>query len=169
MKTLLVVGGLAAASLSFAQSSTFSAPTNMGVRLGYVLPIDTALKNNAASYIGVGLDFPVQFKLLAEGESILSIDWIGKSGGGAKGNIFPFMLNQRFYAKTNPGARRTYFFFGAGIALIDVGSSGTALAARTGYGSELGENLYGELSFLYSDAAGGARASSLGFHLGYRF
>ncbi|MES1228145.1 MAG: hypothetical protein ABUL72_05700, partial [Armatimonadota bacterium] len=97
------------------------------------------------------------------------VDWLGKSGSGSHGNVFPFMLNQRFYAKTEPGQNRSYFFFGAGIALIDLTSSNAALAIRGGYGAELGENLYGEATFLYSDASAGAHATSVGFYIGYRF
>ena len=168
MKKLLVVAGVAAASLSFAQNS-FQAPANMGLRIGYVLPIDSTMRDVAPNYIGLGLDFPVQFKLLPEGETVVSIDWMGKSGSGAHGNVFPFMINQRFYSKVAPGVNRSYFFFGGGVALVDLTSSNTVLAAQAGYGAELGENLYGEGKFLYTDAAGGAHGTSVGFYIGYRF
>lgn len=169
MKKLLVVAAVAVASMAAAQDRPFAAPANMGVRLGYVLPIDSNLKDLAPNFLGVGLDFPVQLRLLPEGETVFSVDWIGKSGSGAKGNIFPFMLNQRFYSKSEAGALRNYGFVGGGVALVDVNSSNAVLAFRAGYGVELGANLYGEASFLYTDASAGVHGTSVGVFIGYRF
>jgi hypothetical protein len=169
MKKLFVVAGVAVASMAAAQEAPFSAPDNLGIRLGYVLPIDSNLRDVSKSFIGAGLDFPVHLRLLPEGETIVSVDWIGKSGSGDHGNIFPFMISQRFYAKSEAGALRNYGFIGGGVALIDVASSNAVLAFRAGYGVELGANLYGEATFLYTDSSAGVHGTSVGFYLGYRF
>lgn len=169
MKKFLVVAGIAVASMAAAQQPPFAAPANLGVRLGYVLPLDSSLKDVAPSFIGAGLDFPVQLRLLPEGETVFSVDWIGKSGNGSHGNIFPFMINQRFYSKAEAGALRNYGFVGGGVALVDVNSSNAVLAFRAGYGVELGSNLYGEATFLYTDASAGAHGTSVGLFIGYRF
>lgn len=168
-KTLFVAAAVATASLSFAQNAPFEPPANSGVRIGYVLPIDSRLRDASSSYFGLGLDLPVSFSLARDAEGYLSFDWVGRTGSGAKGNFFPILFQQRFYAKTAPGMPRSYFALGAGVTFIDVASSGTALSARLAYGQEFGQNLYGEAALLYSDSVSGVHATSAGFYLGYRF
>jgi hypothetical protein len=169
MKKMFVAAGLVAASMSFAQSSNFELPSNAGLRLGILYPIDSNLRSNSNSYFGVGLDLPISFTLTREAEGFLSFDWIGSATSGGKGNIYPLFFNQRFYSKVQPGQPRNYFTVGGGFTVINVTTSKTVLAAKLGYGTELGQNLYGEANFIYSDAAGGVHATSLGFYLGYRF
>ena len=45
----------------------------------------------------------------------------------------------------------------------------TTIAARLGFGVELGPNLFTEGAFVVSDDANGAKANSVGVYLGYRF
>lgn len=169
MKRTLALAALGLAAMGSAQT-TFDEPTNVAFRLGFAYPIDDVTRDIVRNFIGVGMDYFPNFSLLKTGETTFSFDWLGKSGSGAKGNIFPIMVNQRWYqGDTKAGDRRSYFFLGAGIAVIDVVSTGTVLAARGGYGFELGEKIFGEATFIYSGEAGGARATSVGFYLGYRF
>lgn len=170
MKGISVLAAVGLVSVSCAQN-IFEEPDNVAFRLGYVYPIDADLRDAAASYIGVGLDlFPTGFNLFDEGQTFVSFDWIGKSGSGAKGNLFPILLNQRYYNNDGGmGAGRSYYQFGLGVAVIDVNSTDTVLAARVGYGKEFGENLFGEANFIYSESGAGVRATSLGFYIGYRF
>lgn len=169
-KQLSVLAALGCAAFSCAQSNQFlDEPTNVAFRIGYVYPVDSVMRNISGSYIGVGVDiFPQGFRLLEGAETLISIDWFGKSGSGAKGNAFPILLNQRYYT-TDDFASRTYYQFGLGIVLADLVNSDTALAARIGYGREFGERTFGEINFHYSDAAGGARSTALALHFGYRF
>lgn len=169
MKGITVLAAMGLVSISCAQN-VFEEPSNVAFRLGYVYPVDSTLRDLANSYIGVGLDFfPSGRPLLKGGETVISFDWFGKSGSGAKGNVFPILINNRVYQQGAEKGGRSYFQYGAGIALIDVTSSKTVLAARAGYGKELGERLFGELNFTYTDAANGARGTALGFYVGYRF
>ncbi|MCB0825559.1 MAG: hypothetical protein KDC26_05180 [Armatimonadetes bacterium] len=168
MKKLTVLAALGVAAISSAQGNLLEEPTNIAFRLGYVYPVDATMRNISPSYLGIGIDiYPEGFNLMSEGESYISIDWFGKSGSGAKGNAFPVMINNKVYSDSGYG--RSYFFYGLGVVFADLTNSDVVLGARAGYGKELGENLFGELSFTYSDSAGGARATALGFHLGYRF
>lgn len=171
MKGIAVLAAVGLVSMGCAQS-VFEEPTNIAFRLGYVYPIDANLRDAAPNYIGVGIDFfPTGWSLLKEGQTVVSFDWLGKSGSGAQGNVFPIMLNQRIYGDP-PGVAtfgRTYFQFGLGVAIIDVNSTDTVLAARVGMGKEFGEKIFGEVNFIYSEAGGGARATSLGFYVGYKF
>lgn len=167
MRTLIALAALGAASFGMAQIQT---PTNIAFRIGAAYPIDNTTRDTVKNFIGAGVDYFFQNSLLQGGETYLSIDWLGKSGSGAHGNAFPIMLNQRWY---NAGAteddRRSYFFLGAGVAIVDVTSTKTVLAGRAGYGAMFGEHVFGELSFVLSDDANGARATSIGAYLGYRF
>lgn len=165
--TLLTAIGLTA--ISSAQVNYLEPPTNVSFRLGYVYPVDSAMRDIAGSYIGVGVDFVTDIRLLQDATTMLSFDWMGKSGSGAKGNAFPILLNQRFYMKGSEPERRDYFQVGVGIAIVDLTSTKTVLAGRIGVGRELGDALFGELNFNYSDGANGARATALGFYLGYKF
>jgi len=167
MKRTLVLATLGLAAISAAQS--YDQPTNVAFRLGFAYPIDATTRDQVRNFIGVGIDYFPQLTLLRNAETSISFDWLGKSGSGAKGNIFPIMINQRFYQDPDSNERRSWFFFGAGVAIVDVVSTKTVLAARAGYGFMLGENIFGEIPLVYSDSAGGARATSVGFYLGYRF
>lgn len=168
MKQLTLLAAIGLGAISSAQVNFLEEPSNISFRLGYVYPIDNVMRNIAPSYIGVGIDFPVDFRLTKDADTVLSLDWLGKSGSGAKGNAFPILLNQRFYTGMD-GEKRSYFQAGVGVAIVDLTSTKTVLAARVGYGMELGEKLFGEINFNYSDSANGARATALGFYIGYRF
>lgn len=167
MKRTLVLASLGIAAFSSAQS--FEQPSNIAFRLGYVYPIDSVTRDTVKGFIGVGADFFPNFQILKNAETTISLDWLGKSGSGAKGNMFPIMINQRFYSNDVSGERKSWFSFGAGVAIIDITSTKTVLAIRGSYGMMLGENLFAEIPLLYSDSAGGARATSVGFYIGYRF
>lgn len=167
MRTLIALAALGAAAFSSAQIGT---PTNVAFRLGAAYPLDNTTRDSVKNFIGVGIDYFLERSLVEGGETSLSFDWLGKSGSGAKGNIFPIMLNQRWY---NQGStvddRKSYFFVGAGVAIVDVTSTKTVLAGRAGYGVLFGEHLFGEMNFVLSDDANGARATSIGAYIGYRF
>ncbi|MBS1724024.1 MAG: hypothetical protein JSS66_13850 [Armatimonadetes bacterium] len=168
MRTLIVLAALGSAAYASAQA--VGTPTNLAFRLGYAYPIDNETRDLVRNFIGVGADYFFERGLLQGGETTISLDWLGKSGSGAKGNIFPICLNQRWYSVNGmePG-RRSYFQLGAGVAIVDVTSTKTVLAGRAGYGVEFGEHIFGELNFFFSDDANGARATSIGAYLGYRF
>ncbi|MCW5940184.1 MAG: hypothetical protein KF884_11745 [Fimbriimonadaceae bacterium] len=168
MRNLLLIAAVGAASFGSAQG--IEQPVNLAVRLGWVFPINNAMRDVANNYIGVGVDYFTNTTLLPNGELTVSADWFGKSGSGAKGNVFPIMLNQRFYAKPRgEDDLRSYVFFGAGIAIVDINQSQTVLAGRVGYGVELGRNLFAEGTLTHSDSARGARATAAGIYIGYRF
>lgn len=168
MKQLTLLAAMGLAAIGSAQVNYLETPTNIAFRLGYVYPIDTAMRDVASSYIGVGVDFVTDIRLLEGAQTGISFDWFGKSGSGAHGNAFPILLTQKWYTGDSV-ENRQYFFVGAGVAIVNITSTKTVLAARAGVGKELGDALFGEISFTYSDSANGARATALGFYVGYRF
>ncbi len=168
MRNLLIAAALASATVASAQ---IEAPTNVSLRIGFAYPLDDTTRDVVRNFIGVGFDYYFDRSLLPGGETTLSVDWLGKSSSGSKGNVFPILLNQRFYgpSRGEDEFSRNYFFAGAGIAVVDVTDSKTVLAARVGVGREFSEKLFGEITLVHSDNANGARASNIGFHFGYRF
>ena len=169
MKSIIVAAGIAAAAISSAQSAPYQLPTNSGVRIGVALALDSSLRDSSSTLFGLGLDLPLNLVLSKDAETILSFDYLTKSSSGGRSTLIPILINARFYGKTPAGMQRSYFFVGAGGALVDVNSANFVLAGRLGVGTEFSQVIYGEASILFSDASAGARANSLGLFIGYRF
>lgn len=168
-RVCILAAGLGLAAMASAQSPDIT-PTNLGVRAGFAYPLDNGTRDITHTLLGVGVDYYFPVRYIKDSDTYLSIDWLGKSGSGAKGNIFPIMLNQKFYsANQTYFGTRSYGFIGLGIAIVDVTSTKTTIAARLGFGVELGPNLFTEGAFVVSDDANGAKANSVGVYLGYRF
>jgi hypothetical protein len=169
MKRLLVLAGLAVSAFASAQ---IGSPVNLSFRVGAVYPLHEFTREATSDLlIGVGVDYFFDRPLLpGNGETFLSFDWMGRGLNGDKGNMFPICLNHRWYMSGDyEMSNRRYYFAGIGAAIIDVVNTNTVLAARVGAGAELGDHIYGELTFVVSDASSGARATSIGAYLGYRF
>jgi len=173
MKRLLFAAAAAAfATVGFAQ--TMEAPTHVAFRLGGAYPLDSDVRQNVKSFIGVGLDVFLAKSVLPgrNTESTVSVDWLGKSSSGSKGNVFPILLTQRWYMGTNAGvedANRSYYFGGLGLAIVDLNSTKTVFAMKGGVGYELNRHMFAELSAMYTEPANTLRASNIAVHLGYRF
>ena len=169
MKRLLVIAAFVLSAFASAQRD-FGQPVNLAFRGGFVYSLDNFTRTQLGNLIGIGVEFFLDRSLLEGGETTLSLDWLGRGLNGDKGNLFPIMLNQRWYTGGDyESANRTYFFVGAGVAIIDVVNTNTVIAGRSGLGAEFGEHIFGEITLVYSDASAGARASSIGLYLGYRF
>lgn len=170
MKRLCILAaGLGLATMAGAQPQDIT-PTNLGVRAGFAYPLDDATRDITKTLIGVGVDYYFPVRYIRDSDTFLSIDWLGKSGSGAKGNFFPIMLSQKWYsANQTYFGTRSYGFVGLGIAVIDITSTKTTIGARFGFGLELGPNMFTEATFVFSDAANGAKANSVGAYFGYRF
>lgn len=176
MKRLLFLAtATCAASMSFAQANMLETPSNLALRLGIGFPLDKNARDITGNMIGVGADFFLKRALIprANGESFVSFDWLGKSGSGAKGNMFPIMINQRWYsgpsAVGGKDGNRTYVFAGAGVSILDLTSTKTVFAMRAGGGIELGEKLFAEGNISYTEPNAGIRGSNIAFYIGYRF
>ncbi len=145
-------------------------PSNISVRVNVAYPLDDATRNLTKTLIGVGIDYEFLTQFLKGSTTFLSIDWYGKSGNGAKGNIFPLLINQKFYSNQGvDGKGRTYLFGGLGLVFLDITSSKTTIAAQAGFGYEFGPNIFSEFKLLISDSANGSKANLVGVSLGYRF
>ena len=170
MKRLLVLAALGAAAFASADQG-MGTPVNLSFRVGFVYPLDDFTRDITGNLIGVGADYFLDRSLLQSGgETTLSFDWMGKGANGDRGNMFPIMLNQRWYSSGNyEDANRRYYFIGVGVAIIDVVHTNSVAAARLGIGSEFGQHMFGEIIGVWSGESSGARATSVGAYLGYRF
>ena len=85
--------------------------------------------------------------------------------------MFPLALNLRWYIGGDYfSANRTFFTLGAGVAIIDIFGTDSLAMVRSGLGVELGEHIFIETVFVYSDQGqGGVRATSAGLYFGYRY
>ncbi len=164
------LGLSAGAFAQFGGTHTLDAtPNQFNIRGGIILPIDNSLRDLNNAWIGVGLDYRFEKSLLKLGETYLSIDWIGQSSSGTDFNVFPVMLNQRFWGEGTPGAR-TYTFLGLGVVFFDAGPADSVYAVRGGVGKELNNMVFVEGALTLSGKDDNGRvANNLGFYVGYRF
>lgn len=178
MKKALMLA--AAASMGAVASAQFGNETggegtayNLRARLGIYLPFDDGLRQVSNTFFGLGIDYTLERSLIPGSQTFLSFDWLTKSSRADRGNVFPIMLNQRFYLgeADDVATSRTYAFVGLGVGVIDVNPSSTRFGVRGGLGIEFNQNIFGEATLLISDRArnGGPAATGIGVYLGYRF
>jgi len=165
-----VVAALGVSAAAGAQSQRTLDVTAYGVsvRAGVALPLDSTLTDLAPTLIALGIEYQLNRPLLRGGETYFALDYWAKNLRFEKGTVLPLTINQRVYLN-NESLRRNYYFFGLGVAFINVTSSDTAIAVRGGFGTELGPNTFAEIGGTLSDRAGGARANALTLQIGYRF
>lgn len=180
MKKSLVLGlagvALGTSALASAQGNNFN-NTYVTVRAGFLVPIDTNLKDVSNSFFGVGADLTFSNAYIRGGETFLSLDFLGKTKGGGRFNVFPICLNERFYLNnggSGPAAQlnnRTYAFIGAGAFLFDMDPTTWRFGGRGGLGVELGHNLKAEAAVYLSAGTSGTNihANMVGLYLGYNF
>ncbi len=163
----LALGGATA----LAQNNLDVTPTNLAVRFGGLLPIDDELNDFSEGFAGIGIDVYFSQQYIANSKTYLSIDWLGKSGTGSKGNFFPICLNQKFFlGKTEEGQPGSYLFFGVGAMVFDFYSTNTQFGARAGFGLDLGPHIFAEGTLFWSDTStGGVDGTGVGVYLGYRW
>jgi hypothetical protein len=167
------VVGLAAIGLSqlaSAQSNFDVTPTNVAVRLGIGLPIDSALSNYGSPLIGVGVEYQFPQSLLPTGATYLSLDYETISTNFNSRGVWPFAINQRFYfGDAKADGTRTYGFLGIGGAVVNLASANTVLAGRGGLGANLGPAIFFETTLLITGKASGASGDNVAMYIGYRF
>lgn len=151
--------------MAFSQQSLINT-TDLSIRLGGVYPLERTTRNVTKNMIAIGLDFEAPSNFVKGGKNYFSFDWYGKSGSGAKGNMFPIMFNVRL--GDEPG-KQFYSFLGAGLVFMDVTSAKTVFGVRGGIGTRLNANIFAEAAAVLSGDANGAKANSVGVFVGYKF
>lgn len=165
-----LAGTLAVSGLASAQTGGSYYPINLSLRLGAVFPIDDRMSDLGNSLFGLGIDYRIDKSFFEGGETFFSLDWFTGTTTGRKGNIFPIMVNQKWFTRGAEEGGRSYVFVGAGAVIVDVSGSDTVLGARAGAGMELGQAFFAEGTFYVSDRAkGDLRNTAVALWLGYRF
>lgn len=156
---------------AFAQTSTTinAEPSNLCIRGGAFFPIEDNLRDVEDIMFGLGFDVIFDQQYLKGSTTYLSVDWIGRTLKGDKGNIFPICLNQKFPLAASRGLG-SYAFVGAGVSIVDINRSDSAFALRGGLGIDLGASIFAEGTFYWSDdMKNNPRATGIGVYLGYRW
>jgi hypothetical protein len=143
-------------------------PTNITLRAGLVLPVNSDL-SDAANLLGlIGVDYSLPQSFFQNGDTFISLDyWFRAFNGNSNGSVVPLMINQRIY--TTDTENRTYYFVGVGAVFMDMGTKKTVIGARFGIGQQIGKSVVAELSGNISAEADGIAANAIIGTIGYRF
>lgn len=152
-------------------------PSFFNLRVGGLIPFDSGLRDQSTTLVGVGVDYTFSNQWVPNGESFVSVDWLARTKGGGRFNVFPFCINERFYltpkgagANSMMGAAgQAYAFLGVGGFLFDFNSSTFRFGGRAGLGVMLTNNILAEAAVYLSTAVEGVRANAVGAYIGYKF
>lgn len=167
------ITGIAAAQS--ADTRIDATPSYLTFRGGLLFPLDSNLRENSDLYGSLGVDYEFPTQLVKGSTTFASVDWWLRTSNGDNGNVFPIAINQKFYSNNKGNGfyadGRSYFFIGAGVAIIDVaGKSSSKWMLRGGVGMEIGPNVIAEAIATFSDESSAkVRANGIGVYLGYRF
>jgi len=169
LTTAAIIATIGACSAANAQVSNQlnTSPNNITIRGGIALPADSSLSNVSSTFTNLGFEYQFGDSLFKGGDTFLSVDAFFNNFDHVV--AWPIAVNQRFYTGTNAAGHRSYYFIGVGMTFLNVTTSGGAIAARGGLGTELGPNIVAELGGYISDRAEGARGNAVTFNIGYRF
>jgi len=152
-------------------------PQYFTLRAGFLVPIDSNLRAVSNTFFGVGADYTFSNAYLSGGETFISLDWIGKTRGGGRFNVFPICINERYFLSGNGNRpqdvfnNRSYVFLGLGAFLFDMDPTTWRFGGRGGIGIELGHSLKAEATILLSAPTSGVaiHMNAVGIYLGYNF
>lgn len=152
-----------------------SAPSFFALRAGAALPVSTSLSDVSSIFLAAGVDFTFSNNIFKDAETYLSIDWLGRTRGNARFNLFPLAINERFYFK--PGATgkfgaatgSAYGFVGVGGTIYDFSNSTLRFSGRVGIGEMFTQNWLFEASLFLSMPVNGVNANAVGVYAGYKF
>jgi len=176
MAAALAAVGIVGGAIAQTDSTRIDAtPSFLTFRGGLVFPLDNNLREASDLFAGIGIDYEFPTQLIKGSTTYASVDWWLRASNGSNGNVFPIAINQRFYSKGSGTSMydegRTYFFVGAGVAIIDIASKSTGKwMVRGGVGAEIGPNVIAEGVITFSDESSTkVRANGIGVYLGYKF
>jgi hypothetical protein len=172
---LAAIGIVGAANAQSDDTRIDTTPSYLTFRGGLVFPLDDNLREASDLFAGIGIDYEFPRQLVRGATTYFSADWWLRTSNGDNGNVFPLAFNLRWYTNSS-GNRfynegRSYFFVGAGAAIIDVGGKSSAKwMLRGGVGTEIGPNIIAEAIATFSDESSTkVRANAIGVYLGYKF
>lgn len=174
-RTLISFAAVSALGLSataVAQTNfptTTYTPTNIAIKGGVGLPIDTNLSNIVSTFMAFGAEFTLPEPLIKGGDTYFSLDWFTQSFAGTP-SFVNLSVNQRWWiGQDKVVGRRKYLFVGVGMDFMNIVRSDDVVAARAGLGTELGENIFAEVAGYVGDQDNGIHPDVIGVFIGYRF
>jgi hypothetical protein len=174
MAAALAAVGIVGGAMAQQDTKIDATPSYLTFRGGLLFPLDDNLRESSDLFGGIGIDYEFPTQLIRGSLTYASIDWWFRTSNGDNGNVFPIAINQRFYSKGGSqfyDEGRSYFFVGAGVAIIDVAGKSTGKwMIRGGVGMEIGPNVIAEGVITFSDESSTkVRANGIGVYLGYKF
>ncbi len=166
--TALGVSATASAQTNY--PGTSYTPTNISVKAGVGIPLDSSLSNVVTTFVAVGGEFQLPTPLIKGGDTFFNVDWFTKSLSGVP-SFLNVGINQRFYIGSDTAlGHRKYAFLGVGLDFLNITTSDNVIAGRAGLGAELGENIFTEAAFYVGDkSSNGIHPNVVGVFVGYRF
>lgn len=174
MAAALAAVGIVGGAIAQETAKIDATPSYLTFRGGLLFPLDDNLRESSDLFGAIGIDYEFPTQLIRGSTTYASIDWWFRTSNGDNGNVFPIAINQRFYSKGGSkfyDEGRSYFFVGAGVAIIDVAGKSTGKwMLRGGVGMEIGPNVIAEGVITFSDESSTkVRANGIGVYLGYKF
>jgi len=165
--TALGISATATAQTNY--PGTAYTPSNISVKIGVGVPIDSSLSDIVSTFMSVGGEFQLPTPLIKGGDTYFSVDWFTKSLSGVP-SFLNASINERYYLGSDKEVgRRKYAFLGVGIDFLNITNSDDVIAGRFGLGAELGENIFTEAALYVGDQANGIHPDVVALFLGYRF
>ena len=162
-------------SLQGSTATENTMPDYFTLRAGLAFPIDSSLSHASTIFVGAGVDFTFSNQFFKNAETYISVDWLGRTHGNARFNIFPLALNERFYfqpgatGKYGAPAGAAYAFIGLGGTIYDFSNSTFRFSGRVGLGTQFTQNWLAEATLYVAEPVNGVHADAIAAYIGYKF
>ncbi len=150
-------------------------PAYFTLRGGVDFSIDSQLSHASSVLLGLGVDYTFSNNIFKNAETYISIDWLARTHGNERFNLFPIALNERFYFSPNqtgkygPTVGTAYAFIGLGGTLYDFADSNFRFSGRLGIGTEFATRWIAEATLILAEPDYGVHADAIGLYVGYKF
>jgi hypothetical protein len=171
-KIFALLAALCACGAALAQvdeNTTNFTPSGITLRAGIGFPVDSALRDDRAFGLLLGLDYELAGTIFGSTDLYLGFDYITLDQG-----VFGISVNRRFPSSMGNifGNRQlsSHAFLGVGGAFVDgISMSDAAFIVRGGFGFEMAQNTFVEIGGWIGADVNDVNPSAFFITIGYRF
>lgn len=174
--TKLLTNSLSAATtVGQGEATPNPTPAYFTLRGGVDFSIDSELSDVSSILLGLGVDFTFSNNIFKNAETYLSVDWLARTHGNERFNLFPLALNERFYLSPNQTGKygasvgTAYAFIGLGGTIYDFSNSNFRFSGRLGIGTQFADRWIAEATIFLAEPDYGLHADAIGVYVGYKF
>jgi hypothetical protein len=173
--TKLLTNSVSTTTIGQQTGSPTPTPAYFTLRGGVDFSIDSELSDVSSILLGLGVDFTFSNNIFKNAETYLSIDWLARTHGNERFNLFPIALNERFYLSPNStgkygaGIGTAYVFVGLGGTVYDFADSNFRFSGRLGIGTVFANQWIAEATLFLAEPDYGLHADAIGLYVGYKF